>query len=186
MNENETPAAEVDSAPETPPAARLQRATPAADQPADNDSRGELVKFGLLILVFLITFGVIALVAPIVGEIVPIVLGLDDATSAQPDPNADQPQNETPRPIDDSEDGAIPPDNEADNGENGDGNENGEEGADPDEESAAPPQQTHTVQPGQNLTMIARQYDVTVEAIIQANNLTNPDRIEAGTVLIIP
>jgi LysM repeat protein len=34
--------------------------------------------------------------------------------------------------------------------------------------------------------MIARQYDVTVEAIIQANNLTNPDHIEVGTVLIIP
>jgi LysM repeat protein len=186
MNENETPAAEVDSAPETPPAAPLQRATPTADQPENNSAGGEFVKFGLLILVFLITFGVIALVAPIVGEIVPTLLGMDGAASVQPDADADQPQNETPRPPDDSEADALPPDNEAENGENEAGNENGEEGADPDEESAAPPQQTHTVQPGQNLTMIARQYDVTVEAIIQANNLTNPDRIEAGTVLIIP
>jgi hypothetical protein len=107
MNENETPAAEVDSAPATPPAAPLQRAAPTADQPENNSAGGEFVKFGLLILVFLITFGVIALVAPIVGEIVPTLLGMDGAASVQPDADADQPQNETPRPPDDSEDGCA-------------------------------------------------------------------------------
>jgi LysM repeat protein len=44
----------------------------------------------------------------------------------------------------------------------------------------------YTVQRGDNLTRIANQFGVTVQAIIQANNLTNPSRIVPGQVLIIP
>ena len=47
-------------------------------------------------------------------------------------------------------------------------------------------QSNYTVQRGDNLTKIANQFGVTVQAIIQANNLTNPSRIVAGQVLIIP
>lgn len=45
---------------------------------------------------------------------------------------------------------------------------------------------THVVQPGEYLYAIARQYGVDPQAIIAANNLTNPDRLSPGDVLIIP
>jgi uncharacterized protein YkwD/LysM repeat protein len=50
---------------------------------------------------------------------------------------------------------------------------------------ARTPQQ-HTVQPGETLLVIAQQYGVSVDAIVSANNITNPDRIDVGQVLIIP
>jgi len=43
----------------------------------------------------------------------------------------------------------------------------------------------HVVQPGDTLTLIARQYDTTVDAIMAANNITNPNHIERGQVLTI-
>jgi lipoprotein-anchoring transpeptidase ErfK/SrfK len=45
---------------------------------------------------------------------------------------------------------------------------------------------THVVQPGENLSKIAAQYKTTVQAIIGANNLTNPNVITAGQKLRIP
>jgi LysM repeat protein len=45
---------------------------------------------------------------------------------------------------------------------------------------------THTVQRGEILASIARQYGVSVADVIRANNITNPDRILAGQQLIIP
>jgi LysM repeat protein len=44
----------------------------------------------------------------------------------------------------------------------------------------------HTVQAGENLTRIALQYGTTVEAIAQANGITNPNLIYVGQELIIP
>lgn len=43
----------------------------------------------------------------------------------------------------------------------------------------------HVVQPGENLTSIASRYGVTVEQILQANNIANPNRIERGMELQI-
>lgn len=52
---------------------------------------------------------------------------------------------------------------------------------------AAPPGgQVHTVSAGETLSTIAARYGVTVAAIVEANNLTNPDRISLGQQLIIP
>ena len=45
---------------------------------------------------------------------------------------------------------------------------------------------THTVKAGESLFIIARQYDVTIDDIVEANNLENPDRLFIGQVLIIP
>ena len=42
------------------------------------------------------------------------------------------------------------------------------------------------VQPGETLASIAKQYGVTVEAIVKANDLADPDVIEVGQKLIIP
>ena len=44
----------------------------------------------------------------------------------------------------------------------------------------------YTVQAGDTLGAIANQFGVTVEAIVEANGLANPDLIEVGQVLIIP
>lgn len=48
------------------------------------------------------------------------------------------------------------------------------------------PARTHTVQAGETLYGIAVKYGVTVQAIMRANNLTNPDFIRTGQVLVIP
>ena len=47
-------------------------------------------------------------------------------------------------------------------------------------------QTVHRVQRGENLTRIANRYGVTVNMIVQANNLTNPNVINVGQQLIIP
>lgn len=47
-------------------------------------------------------------------------------------------------------------------------------------------QTTHTVQAGENLTRIALKYGTTVQAIVQANNITNPNLVFVGQVLTIP
>jgi LysM repeat protein len=45
---------------------------------------------------------------------------------------------------------------------------------------------THVVQPGETLNSIAARYGTTVQAISQANNITNPNQIYAGQKLKIP
>jgi LysM repeat protein len=45
---------------------------------------------------------------------------------------------------------------------------------------------THTVQPGEWLSGIARQYGVDWMSIARANNITDPNTVYAGQVLIIP
>ena len=47
-------------------------------------------------------------------------------------------------------------------------------------------QTTHVVQPGENLFRIALKYGTTWPALAAANNLTNPNLIYVGQVLIIP
>lgn len=45
---------------------------------------------------------------------------------------------------------------------------------------------TYVVEPGDTLTHIARQFGSTVEAIVQANNIADPDLIIPGQVLDVP
>jgi LysM repeat protein len=45
--------------------------------------------------------------------------------------------------------------------------------------------QTHTVQPGENLSTIAAKYSTTVQALMSANNITNPSLLYSGQVLTI-
>ena len=44
----------------------------------------------------------------------------------------------------------------------------------------------HIIQPGETLWSIAARYGVTVNAILQADNLTNPNFIYLGQSLVIP
>lgn len=45
---------------------------------------------------------------------------------------------------------------------------------------------THVVQPGETMGIIARRYGVTINAIAQANNISNPNLLSVGQELIIP
>lgn len=45
---------------------------------------------------------------------------------------------------------------------------------------------SHTVQPGDTLTRIADRYDVSIKALLKANNLPNPDFLEVGQVINLP
>jgi LysM repeat protein len=45
---------------------------------------------------------------------------------------------------------------------------------------------THELQPGETLTKIAATYGVTIVDLEKANNITDPTKIRAGTVLTIP
>ena len=57
----------------------------------------------------------------------------------------------------------------------------------PISEDAAPPGMiTHQVQPGDTLLAIAYQYDISLEALMQANSLTDPDTLAVGQTLRIP
>ena len=49
-----------------------------------------------------------------------------------------------------------------------------------------PVDRTYEVKPGDILTVIAAEYGVTVEAIMEANDLPDQDDIEAGQTLRIP
>jgi type II secretory pathway component GspD/PulD (secretin) len=57
----------------------------------------------------------------------------------------------------------------------------------PTGESKDPPApRTHTLQRGETLSLLARQYAVSVHAIVLANNLSNEDRVHIGQRLVIP
>jgi LysM repeat protein len=57
----------------------------------------------------------------------------------------------------------------------------------PPQPTPVPPvQQTYVVQPGDTLTRIAARFGTTVQALVQANNIVNPNLIYVGQVLIIP
>ena len=52
--------------------------------------------------------------------------------------------------------------------------------------TATPTPVTYVVKPGDMLNSLAQQFNVAPEAIIAANNITNPNIIEVGSVLVIP
>ncbi len=45
---------------------------------------------------------------------------------------------------------------------------------------------THQVAAGETLVIISRRYGVTIDAIVRANSLANPNRLSVGQMLIIP
>ncbi len=52
--------------------------------------------------------------------------------------------------------------------------------------SPTPSEQTHTVAAGESLGKIATQYGTTVQALVDANGITDPNLIYPGQVLVIP
>jgi LysM repeat protein len=139
--------------------------------------RSELIKFGILAIILLGAVLLVAVTRPLIfGQIVPAVIGQGER-SAPLSTDAEQPAKVTPTleetdPLVTATQAATPVTPEA--------TEEAEESL------RLIPTVRHVVQPGENLTTIAETYNVTVDDIIMANNITDPNRIEAGTVLRIP
>jgi LysM repeat protein len=148
------------------------------------EAAGELLKFGAVATVLLVTVLVIALLRPLIfGQIVPAVMGtgLEGEPAANPDPAPiqipmivapDPPaplESEEPAPVEEQPATGV-----------------ADDAPTVAEPAVEPAPLTHGVQPNETLTAIARQYGVTVEALVAANGIRNPNRIEAGTTLLIP
>lgn len=152
------------------------------------DARGEYLKFGLMAAILLGTVLVIALLRPLIfDKIVPAVMGAGQPTAPMPVETQDQPLKETPTM--EAVDAPMPTDMPEES------NEafipaitvEGEEGV-TTTDTAVETMTTipHTVQPGETLTAIAQQYGVTVDLIIEANAIAEPNHITVGTILQIP
>ncbi|MAT97671.1 MAG: hypothetical protein CL608_11050 [Anaerolineaceae bacterium] len=160
----------------------------------DEATRGEIVKFGILAIVLIFTVLIIALLRPyIFNTVIPAVLGEGQPTA----PIMDETDSEAIKPdveeaeeseaVEDSESDAANTEEESGAAESAtDSSEEANEPENPEDFPTAVPSQTHTVQVGETLTAIAQRYDVTIEALVSANNITNPDRVTVGTVLVIP
>jgi LysM repeat protein/nitrate reductase NapE component len=167
------------------------------------EHRSELVKFAVLAVILVGVIAVVAMIRPFVfGRVVPAVLG-----EGQPRAVLQENLNEPIKQPDTQDAGAKAG---AKAGAGAGANNTGTENTDVqetfvpavsnDEEpapAAAPPAnpadfptavpaQTHVVQPGETLTVIAQRYGVTVAALVQANQIANPNRVDAGVTLIIP
>jgi hypothetical protein len=162
----------------------VERSGSARRDNAAGEWLGEWIKFGAVAAVLLVTILVIALLRPLIfDQIVPAVMGtgLEAEPAANPDPAPiqiplivapDPPapgESEEPVPIEEQPATGVPDNTPP-----------------ADEPAVEPAAMTHTVQPNETLTAIARQYGVTVEALVAANGIRNPNRIEAGTTLLIP
>ncbi|MBK8988085.1 MAG: LysM peptidoglycan-binding domain-containing protein [Chloroflexi bacterium] len=170
----------------------------AQAQPA-REGRGELVKFGLLILVLIGVVVGVAWSRPLIfGHIIPAVMGENQPLSAEVGVGgaAEAADGlETAVPSDaaagdvflptlttnpESESASAEPAAEAP------AEGPAEAPAEAPAPTAVPEPRTHIVQPGENLTKIAQQYNVSAAALLAANGLSNPNYIQAGQVLIIP
>jgi LysM repeat protein len=146
------------------------------------NSYNDLVKFGVLLLIFAGTILVVSLLRPLIfGRIVPAILGNTQAAAPLPVvPVVPSPASSEAPAYPGPSEMVTPP-------------ETGMGAAaypSPDEATTAegdPQFITHILQPGENLTRLATRYNVSVNAIIQANpNIPNPNNIQAGTSLQIP
>lgn len=168
-----------------------ETSTREPDTPYAPDTRGEFVKFGAIAAILLGTVLVIWLLRPFIfNVIVPAVMGEGQPTAPMPLEAENQMPLKEPPAIDANAptptspvetDIFIPTIPVA-----------GNEAAPVDEVVAEPGGEEtavftqHTVQPGENLTTIAQKYGITIDAIIAINDIPNPNRITAGTVLQIP
>lgn len=136
--------------------------------------RGELAKFAVLVVVLLFSVLMIAALRPLIFDgIVPALLGWDRqpaplSPAASPSPTVETPTDEAIQPVIMT---ATPP-------------ANGPATANTPAPTAT--QRTYEVQSGDALAEIATRFGVSVEAIVEANGITNPNLIQAGDVLLIP
>jgi hypothetical protein len=165
-----------------------ERRDNVAEEPPPN--RGELIKFGILALVMLGAVVVVALARPLIfGHIVPAIMGegLEQEIVRPLPPAGEETRDEEayPLPAAGSERTEAYPSHDSFMPAVGG----------PEESYPVPTVEgnevetaviQYTVRPNDNLTKIAEQHGVTIQEIIALNNIPNPNRIEAGTVLRIP
>lgn len=133
--------------------------------------RGEVIKFLILVVVFLLVILMVAAARPLIFDrVVPAIMGWDggrDVPADSPTPDgggvSPAPPTATVSPT------ALPP--------------TATPTATP---TPTPTPLIHEVQSGDTLTEIANRYGVSMEALIDANNLSDPDRLAPGDRLIIP
>lgn len=199
MNETEVERYEIDDQPD----AVSEPDVFFVEAEAADETQGEMIKFAFLAVVLLGTALVIGLLRPyIFNNIIPAVLGEDlpaatlmntatEAETLKPDEAGEVEEEAVEAEVEQAPEEA---DSETEESNEPEAEEAGEEELEANEEPVNPedfptavsPSQTHTVQPGENLTAIARQYGITVQTLVEANKITNPDRVDAGTVLTIP
>lgn len=156
------------------------------DESAARRRRMEYLKFGILAVILLVIVVGVALAQPLIFDrIVPAVMGGDSSTAGLDETSpADAPANQdTTAPEDNTQNLpiiSVPGSDGAGSDGAGTGGEGGEEGA------TAVPAQTYVVQQGDTLNSIARQFNTTVEAIVAANDIQNPDSLLVGETLIVP
>lgn len=151
--------------------------------------RGELVKFAALVVILLLTVLVVSGLRPLIFDhIVPAVLGWD----GEPSQPAGAATDDEPEPT--AQDTALPPtltvtvESEPEEAQTAAGED---ETATPVATSTLEPEPsstpvTYVVQQGDRLIDIGESFGVTVDAIVQANGIADPNRIQAGDVLVIP
>lgn len=147
--------------------------------------RMEFIKFGILAAILLGTVLVLAIARPLVFDrVVPSVMGEGQSTNA--DIDSTKPDVEETM----SEDGAAQPTAVPEEGTQDPNQGGGAPDASTENTDAAPPTavpaQIYVVQAGDTLNSIARQFNTSVEAIMAANNIQNPDSLLVGATLNIP
>ncbi len=146
-----------------------------------NSRSGEMRNFGLLLLISLIVVLVVAFSRPFIfGKVIPAVLGEGESTEAMDDgggTTVDDPSD--PEPGEDATPDPYPASDE-------------EENSTPEAVEAVEelppsiPTVTHLVQSGDTLTSIASRFNTSIEEIMAANSLVNPNQLRVGTTLLIP
>lgn len=141
--------------------------------------RGEMIKFLVFVLVLVGTVFAIALLRPLIFErIVPAVLGWEEETGDPALAPTEQPVSDEEPPAGQSGDaeGEIPVIMTA----------TPSAGATDDLGAPLPTPRMYEVQAGDSLVRIAEQFGISVEALVAANGIVDPQRIQVGDVLVIP
>jgi LysM repeat protein len=148
----------------------------------------EWIKFVILCLVMAGVVIGVALSRPYVfNQVIPAVLGDFNTPAAEGDIEEEQEGDTGDEPATDDEAPAPPEtDEEAPPEDREAPPETEEETEQPVDSATAVPAQIHTIAAGETLSSIARQYGVTLDALIAANEIANPNRVLVGDQLVIP
>jgi LysM repeat protein len=167
---------------------------------------GEMLRFYALIIILGVVILVVAVTRPLIfGRIVPAVMG-EGIVISTPEPPATDEEQETDMPAespdetepateettdtgDSSDEAASPEENTADSASSAETNNEAETTNESNVGETAENETTpmmHIVQEGETLQKIAAQYGVTLQELIAANGLVNPDYIQVADELVIP
>lgn len=136
----------------------------------------EWLKFIILAVILVGVIVVMAVTRPFIfNHVVPVVMGEGQLTAPMP---AEEPEENVEEAYPVEEVAPLPAVEEAYPVENA--------AAVEEEMATAVSTISHTVQHGDTMLNIARRYNVTVDAIVAANNISNPNHIEVGMTLLIP